>query len=184
MSARVEPFHRPSDCTGTPEERAAVDDLFATLFGSRDDPHFDSAHDGMAIAARNPALAGALAKLGGVVFGQLGWCRRADLRELAAQAVNRHFASDYSFESRRGAALAAGLSEAQLAALGGALPEALFSDEQRLVVEYARAVVAGQVPEPLFARMVAAFGETGAVEATGVIGFFAFWAMFLNATRP
>ena len=142
MTARVKPFHRPADCTGSPEERAAVDDLFATLFGSREDPHFDAAHDGMAIAARNPALAGALAKLGGVVVGQLGWCRRADLRELAAQTVNRHFASDYAFESRRGAGLAAGLSETQLAALAGDLPEGLFSDEQRLVVEYARAVVA------------------------------------------
>ena len=184
MPARVQPYHRPDDCAGDPHERAAVSDLFAHLFVGRDDPHFDAAHDGMAIAARSPAMAGALAKLGGVVFGQLGWSKHADLRELAAATVNRHFASDYSFEARRAPALAAGLSEPQLAALSGDAPQGLFSEDQRLVIDYARAVATGAVPASLFERMVAAFGETGAVEATGAIGFFAFWATFLNATRP
>jgi hypothetical protein len=30
---------------------------------------------------------------------------------------------------------------------------------------------------------VAAWGEKGAVEATALVAFFGFWAMFLNATR-
>ena len=59
-----------------------------------------------------------------------------------------------------------------------------FDAEQRLVAEYALAVVAGDVPEPLFAQIVAAYGEKGAIECTTVAGLWAFWAMLLNATRP
>ncbi|MDE2405095.1 MAG: hypothetical protein KGM17_10560 [Sphingomonadales bacterium] len=185
MTARIQPYHRPSDCIGDPHERSAVADLFAHLFAGRDDPHFDGNHDGMAIAARSPALAGQLARLGGVVIGQLGWSQRVLLRELAAQAVNAQFNSRYSFESRRGIGESAGLSELQLEALAsGEAPAELFDAEQRLVIDYARATAKGHVSDALFKRMVAHFGEAETVEATAVIGFFGFWAMFLNATRP
>jgi alkylhydroperoxidase family enzyme len=60
----------------------------------------------------------------------------------------------------------------------------LFNTEQRLVIEYTNAVVAGDVPAELFARVVAQYGEKGAVEFTTAIAWWSFWAMFLNATRP
>ena len=185
MTARVQPYHRPSDCVGDPHERSAVADLFAHVFAGRDDPHFDAQHDGMAIAARSPAMAAELARLGGVVVGQLGWSQRTQLRELAAQAVNGQLGSRYSFESRRAIGENAGLSDLQLDALAsGECPADLFSPEQKLVIDYARSVAKGHVSDALFKRMIEHFGETETVEATGVIAFFGFWAMFLNATRP
>lgn len=60
----------------------------------------------------------------------------------------------------------------------------VFDEEQRLVIEYANAVVACDVPDVLFARVVERYGEKGAVELTSLIGFWSCWAMLLSAIRP
>ena len=52
------------------------------------------------------------------------------------------------------------------------------------MIEYTRAVVSGDVPAALVARVVQRYGEAGAVEFTTAIGWWSFWAMFLNAARP
>jgi 4-carboxymuconolactone decarboxylase len=167
----------PADGPGTADPAGQ-----ATLFPGRAEPAFDAAHLGLAIAAHSPALALALAQTSGVIAGKLAWCERADLRELAIQAVNHHFASDYSFAARAPVALAAGVSAAQQAALEEWRTSAFFADEQRLVIEYAFAAARGRVPPELFARLQAAFGARGAVECTAVIAFWSCWALFLNAT--
>jgi alkylhydroperoxidase family enzyme len=174
MAARITPISRPGD-----RPDAALAELFATLFPGRDDPHFDANHDGMAIAAHSPRLALALGRMGALIVGELPFSQRQDLRELAIQTVNRRFACDYAFASRVATGEGLGLS----AALQEALPEAPLDGEQALVVAYADAVASGRVPPELTARAVAAWGEKGAVEATALVAFFGFWAMFLNATR-
>src|SRR5205823_6652455 len=155
-------------------------ELFGTLFPGVEDPELDESHAGLAIAAHNPKLALALAQLSRLIALDLPWCRRTDLRELAIQTVNLHFGSDYSFEARRAAARAAGLSDELLAALGDWRASPLLNDEQRLVIEYAHAAASGRVPAELFQRVVEHYGERGAVELTTVVGFWAFWAMLLN----
>jgi alkylhydroperoxidase family enzyme len=182
--ARVTLINKPSAYPGTPDA-ATRDDLaalFATLFPSNPDPEIDQFHAGVAIAAHNPKLALHLAKMSGLIAGELGWCQRKDLRELAIQAVNLHYKSDYSFRSRMPTATACGVSVEQQAALPGWRSSDLFDEEQRLAIEYANAVVTGDVPDEVFARVKTAWGEQGAVECTALIGFWAFWAMFLNAT--
>jgi alkylhydroperoxidase family enzyme len=52
------------------------------------------------------------------------------------------------------------------------------------VIEYTLAVIAGDVPDELFAKVVARYGEQGALEFTTVAAWWSFWAMILNATRP
>lgn len=182
---RITPVFRPTDHpnAGDPAIDAGLAELFETLFPGNPDPAFDMGHVGVALAAQNPGLALRLSQLSRFVALDLPWCARADLRELAIQAANRHFGSDFSFEARRGAGAAAGLSAEQLAAIPEWRTSGLFDEEQRLVVEYAYAVASGLVPADLSARMVAAFGEKGTVEATTVIGLWSFWAMFLNATH-
>ncbi len=179
--ARVKPVHKASDYTGDPAEAAA---LFGTMFPGIENPAFDANHDGMAIAALNPKMAQYLAQTSRFMALDLGWCKRADLRELAIMTVNQHFGSTYSIRSREAIALAGGISADQAAALPDWRNSSLFDEEQKLVIEYAQAVMTGTVPAALFERVKAAFGETGAVEFTGVVGFWSFWAMFLNATRP
>ena len=184
--ARVTAGHKPSEYPGTPDDATRQDlaELFATLFPGVADPAFDKAHDGMAIAAHNPKLALHLARLSGFIAGELPWCQRRDLRELAIQALNLHFKSDYSFQSRLPHAEAAGVSAVMLAALPVWKTSSLFDEEQRLTIEYTNAVITGEVPQEVFARVVRQFGEKGAVECTVLVAFWSFWAMMLNATRP
>lgn len=185
-AARVTPVFRQTDYPGTPdsETEAQLADLFASLFPGVAEPAFDQGHAGVAIAALNPELALNLARISGFLAVELPWCARLDLRELAIQTVNRHFGCEYSFRSRISIAEAAGVSKQMQDALDEWQESPLFSSEQRLVIEYAHATVTGKVPQPLFDRIKHSFGEKGAVECTAIISFWAFWAMFLNATRP
>lgn len=184
--SRVTAVHKPSDYPGTPDDQTRVDlaELFGHMFPGVENPEIDRAHSGAAIAALNPKLALHLSKLSGFAALQLGWCQRADLRELTIQTVNLHFKSDYSAQSRFHAWEAVGLRMEQLAALPYWKTTNLFDEEQRLVVEYALAVVSGDVPEELFAQIVERYGEKGAVECTAVIGIWSMWAMLINATQP
>lgn len=182
--ARVTMINRPGDYPGTPDAATSADltALFAALFPGNPDPRINNLHAGVAIAAHTPKLALALTRLSGLIANELGWCQRKDLRELAIQTLNLHYKSDYSFHSRAQIAADAGISHAQQAALADWRGSSLFDEEQRLTIEYAGAVVTGKVAEELFNRVKARWGEQGAVECTALIGFWAFWAMFLNAT--
>lgn len=184
--SRVTPVYKPSDYPGTPDEQTQADlaELFGHMFPGVENPEIDRPHAGVAIAALNPKLALQLSKLSGFAALQLGWSQRADLREVAIQTVNLHFKSGFSAQSRFRAWEAVGLGKDQLAALPYWKTTNLFDEEQRLVIEYALAVVGGDVPEALFARVAARFGEKGAVECTVVIGIWSMWAMLLNAVQP
>lgn len=184
MPAHIPPIHCPADAPA--ELRAPIEALFAALMPGRDDPHFDEAHDGMALAAHSPALAQALAALGGAVMGGTGFAAEADLREIVAQVVNRHFGQSYSAGARQSAARAAGLTDEHLSALAtlGAGENLAFTARQRLVVSYARAVASNSVSDDLARQMIGEFGNAATVEATALVGFFAMWALFLNALRP
>lgn len=184
--SRVTAVYKPSDYPGSPDDQTRADlaELFGHMFPGVENPEIDRPHAGVAIAALNPKLALQLSKLSGFAALQFDWCKRADLREIAIQTVNLHFKSDFSAQSRFKAWEAVGLSKDQLAVLPYWQTTNLFDDEQRLVIEYALAVVSGDVPAELFARVVARYGEKGAVECTTVIGLWSLWAMLLNATQP
>jgi alkylhydroperoxidase family enzyme len=183
---RVTAVRKPGDYPGTPDEQTRADlaELFGHMFPGAENPEIDKAHTGMAIAALNPRLALHLSKLSGFAALQFGWSQRSDLREIAIQTVNLHFKSAFSAKSRFKAWEAAGLGMNQLASLPYWKTTDLFDDEQRLVIEYALAVVSGEVPEALFVRVADLYGEKGAVECTAVIGIWSMWAMLLNATQP
>lgn len=184
--SRVTAVHRPSDYPGTPDEQTRADlaELFGHMFPGVADPEIDKPHSGIAVAALNPKLALMLSRLSGFAALELGWSKRTDLREIAIQTVNLHFRSDFSAQSRFKAWETVGLGKDQLAMLPYWRTTNLFDDEQRLVIEYTLAVVSGDVPEALFARVAQRFGEKGAVECTAVIGLWSLWAMLINATQP
>lgn len=184
--ARVKPIYRPGDCPADadPQTREETERLFATLFPGVDAPAIARDHAGLAIAARNPQMAIHLATISRFLAVDLPWSKRTDLRELAIQTVNLHFRSDFSFQARLPSARAAGIGDTLLAALPYWRTSELFDPEQRLVIAYTLAVVSGDVPADLFGKVVAQFGETGAVECTTVIGFWSCWAMLINATQP
>lgn len=183
--ARVKAIHKPGDYPspdGT--TKAELAELFGTLFPQARDPEFDAAHAGLAIAAQSPKLALNLAKMSGFMAKDLAWAKQhPELNELAIQTLNIHFKSHYTLRARRPHAEAAGISDKLLAAIPVWENTDLFGEEQRLVIEYTCAVIQGDVPAPLFARIAARYGERGAVELTAIIAWWSMWTMFLNATH-
>ncbi len=181
--ARVTEVFRPEDHPGRsdPRTRADLAAFFAHLFpdGAPGEPHA-----GYAVLAQSPALALAVARMSDCVLGEIGWTQRRDLRELSVQALNGHYACDFSFLAHLGYAELSGISLEQQAAIPLWRSSRLFDDEQRLVIEYTLACVAGDVPGELFERVKTRFGEAGAVEFTVTVGWWSLWAMLLNAVRP
>lgn len=150
--ARVRAVYKPGDYPGTPDEtiKRNLAELFEYLFPHKPDPEIDQAHAGIAIAAQNPRLALHLAKLSSFIAGELPWCQRRDLRELAIQAVNVHFRCEYSFRARMPIAESVGISADLQRALPSWQISKLFDDEQQLVIEFTNAVVSGDVPTSFF----------------------------------
>lgn len=184
--SRIKPVFRPSDYPGTPDDQTRQDlgELFDALFPGVEDPEIDGPHTGMAIAAHSPKFALNLSRLTGCVVLSLPWCERRDLMELVIQSVNLHFKCDFSFETRLPYAETTGIGKERIAALPLWRTSSLFDEEQRLVIEYANAVVTGEVSDELTSRAVARFGERGTIEMSAVIGTFSLWAMLINSARP
>lgn len=180
MTARFTPVSRPGEHP-EPALQQDVAELFETLFPGNPAPEFDAGHGLMAILAQSPKLALPASHLSAAVFRDSAWGQRAAMRELAFQVLGEHFGDSFSTAARRSYALAAELSEDQLAAIPAGRDADLFDEEQRLVIEYTRAVVTGRVPEALTARMIARYGERETVECTVAIGFWSFWAMVAGA---
>jgi len=184
--SRVTPVYAPGDHpkAGDPAVQGELAELFGYLFPNVEKPEIDPPHTGLAIAAQNPKLALQLAKMSRFMVLELPWCQRRDRLELAIQAVNLHFKSDFSFQARLPQITASGLGLEKAAAIPYWRTTPLFDAEERLVVEYAFAAAAGDVPAELFARVAEQYGEQGAVEFTSVVAWFSFWAMLINAVRP
>ena len=182
MQLRIHGVFKPSDHPNYPNPE--ITKLFEALFPGNPSPAFDRNHTGLAITAYNPKLALHFAKLSRFLALETAWSQRNDLRELAIQTVNLHYKSDFSFHARIASANAAGITDAHLKVLKTGHQSEVFDEEQSLVIEYANAVVTGAVPEPLFARVIQQFGETGTVEFTSIVAFWSAWAMIINAAHP
>ncbi len=166
-------------------ERKDLEDLFERVLPEESERAFTDSRLGWGVlAAQSPRFALEVARLTKFIASEMSWFGRSDLRELAIQAVNLHFKCEFSFRSHLKYAQAAGLGAERLAAIPYWRTTSLFTDEQRLAIEYAYAVAQGDVPDELFSRVADSFGEKQAIEATAVIAHWSFWAMMLNATRP
>jgi alkylhydroperoxidase family enzyme len=184
--ARVTRVSKPSDYPGVPDEATKQDlkDLFDRMFPGRADPEFDESHSGWAIMAQNPRLTLHMTALTTYIARDMPWCLRRDLRELMIQTVNLHFKCEYSFRARFPHAVTAGISSELQAAIPYWRTTGLFNEEQRLVIEYTFAAIAGDVSDELFSRVVKRYGEKETIEFTVAAAHWSSWAILLNATRP
>lgn len=183
--ARVKPVFKPSDFPGMPDDatKKALGDLFEQMFPGQTNPEISGDHGGFAVVARKPQLALLLMKLSEHIVREMPWTsQRRDLREIAAQTLNLHFKSNYSFQAHIAPAQAYGITLQQQALLPLWRTADVFTAEQRLVIEYTLAVVSGDVPDELFSRVVKQFGEEATIECTVGIAWWSFWAMIINAT--
>ena len=188
-TSRVTGVYWESDYPGTPDEttKTELKKLFDYVAGAYPEPEgrvISGGHAGIAQIAQNPRIALAILMTTHAVLGERTWSAdNYGLRELVIQVVNLHFKSQYCFQAHISVAKKAGISLAQQAALPFWRTAAhMFSDEQRLVIEYTSAVCAGDVPAELFSRVVDQYGEKQAIECTTVVAMWSLWAMILNAT--
>lgn len=184
-TARVKPVFAPGDYPGSPDEqtRRDLEELFERLFPGAPEPK-PRPHFGFAIFAQNPRLCMSILGLFDYIVRQMPWTQQRDLRELSVQALNLHSKCDFSFQAHLVYAQGNGISLEKQAAIPYWRTTNIFNEEERLVIEYTFAAVSGDVPAELFSRVVAKYGEKGAIEFTTGIAWWSFWAMILNATAP
>ena len=104
------------------------------------------------------------------------------LGELAIIVTGRHWNSQLEFYIHAEAARVAGLDPACIEAIRlGQAP--VFAERDELeIYDYARLLLqVGNVPDAVHAAIVARWGEQGAVELTGIIGYYTMVSLTLNA---
>jgi AhpD family alkylhydroperoxidase len=107
----------------------------------------------------------------------------ADIRELVICRVAALNGAAYEWAAHAPLALAAGVTEEQLAAVRTGTPGAL-GDPQQAAVDYASAMTTDvTVPDELFDRIRRHFGDRGTVELTATAGTYNLVSRFLVAFR-
>lgn len=186
----MQPIQIQSDYQGTANEATKKDlkELFDYVAASYPDPEglvITGAHGGVSIVAHNPRFALLLLKLTHtLVLDRNTWsAQHYDLNEVMVQVVNLYFKDDLSFQAHLAIAKKSGISTELQAALPYWRTAAhIFSDEQKLMIEYADAIVRGVVPDELFSKVVRKYGERAAIESASMVAVRALWAMIMNAT--
>lgn len=135
----------------------------------------------LAVAMHHPELAEAMSALGLVLRFNSSFEPR--LREFAILTCGRHWDCQFEWASHEGEARKAELSEASIAALKAGASQFARADEQA-IHDYATEILTQKFPsDPTFDRITALFGMAGAVELTGLLGYYAMVALMLNAAN-
>lgn len=104
------------------------------------------------------------------------------LRELVTCLVAAQTESAYEWAHHRPLAGREGITDAQFAALAGAVDWAQFDEPERASLALARSVVHNEmVSDELFARVRADLGDGGAVELVALASYYSGVARFLKA---
>jgi 4-carboxymuconolactone decarboxylase len=106
------------------------------------------------------------------------------LSELIILMTAREWTQDYEWSVHYPIALKAGIKQEVADAISaGRRPLALSSDEE-LVYDYVNELMRNrQVSNATFDRAKARFGSKGVVDMTGIVGYYTFLAMQLNAAQ-
>lgn len=164
-------LHLPSPGQMTPQQREIHDDVLRTR-GNVQGPFL--------AWLLSPGLAEPAQKLG--AFCRYGTSLSLQESELLILMVAAHYRSPAEQEIHEPIARQAGLSEQAVLAIRRGDTPTLETPRLQLLAECAGELLTGKkLPEPLYARAVAQFGEPALVEIVGVIGYYALVAYTLNA---
>lgn len=165
-------LHLPAVDEMTPDQRKVYDEVVSGPRGRLVGP--------LRAVIHSPELATRWSRLG--EFLRYSTLLPARLNELAIIVVGRHWNSQLEFHIHAEAAKVAGLGAGCIEAIRLGLAPVLAEDEEREIYDYARLLVqTGTVPDDVHAAIVERWGERGAVELTGVIGYYTMVSMTLNA---
>jgi 4-carboxymuconolactone decarboxylase len=106
------------------------------------------------------------------------------LNEMAILITAREWTQQYEWNSHHPAAIKAGLRREIADAIGeGTRPPGMAKDEE-IVYEFATEILRlKRVSDSTYRRAVAKFGEQGVIDLLGVVGYYNFLAIVMNATR-
>ena len=119
----------------------------------------------------------------------LAWPLRAEpaapraLRELMILRAAQLTDAEYEWAHHRPMALAAGVTEEQVAALSSWRSSALFDEVQRAALAYTEGVVANEVDDAAFAEMRRLLPPAQVIELTLTAGFYCGVSRVLRALR-
>lgn len=165
-------LHLPAVDEMTPDQRKVYDEVVSGPRGRLVGP--------LRAVIHSPELATRWSRLG--EFLRYSTLLPARLNELAIIVVGRHWNSQLEFYIHAEAAKVAGLDAACIEAIRLGQAPVFTEDEEQEIYEYARLLLqAGTVPDAVHAAIVERWRPRGAVELTGVIGYYTMVSMTLNA---
>jgi 4-carboxymuconolactone decarboxylase len=161
----------PLDPAALSDEQKTVYDAIAGRRGIVPTP--------MQLLLRSPELADKAQALGQFLRFRTSLPPR--LSELAIMVTARHWGSQYEWAAHKQPSLDGGLTEDSLLAIAERRSPSFAQDDEQVVYEFAQTILAKHaMPEPLYARAIAAVGERGIVELIGLIGFYDLIAIVLS----
>jgi 4-carboxymuconolactone decarboxylase len=158
----------------TAEQRALVDDVLSGERGTLDGP--------FNVTLRSPVMGDKAQKLGAELRFHSSLPKK--LVEMAILMTARFWTAQYEWSGHRKLALAAGLSPAVIEAIAAGRRPAAMQPDEEVVYNFADELFrTRQVSDPVFRAAVNKFGERGAVDLTGIMGYYCFVSMMLNVDR-
>lgn len=126
-----------------------------------------------------PELAGRVAHLGAYVRFEGGLDMR--VRVLAAMTVAREFDAVYVWGAQTGGARRQGVPESTITAIREKHTRGVPAEDAQIIEFTRRLLQQHRVDEATFQALRGRFGESGLIELTGSIGYYAMLAMTVNA---
>jgi 4-carboxymuconolactone decarboxylase len=134
------------------------------------------------VELRSPVMGDAAQKLGAQLRFHSTLPNR--LNEFAILLTARFWNAQYEWSAHRKTAIAAGLSPAIIDAVAAGKRPAAMQPDEEIIYNFAHELLTSkQVSDASFKAAVNKFGERGAVDLTGVMGYYCFVSMMLNIDR-
>lgn len=160
--------------TMTPEQKTMVEHLLSGERGGANGP--------FNVTLRDPEMGDLAQKLGAQLRFHTSLPNR--LNEFAILMTARFWNSQFEWAGHHRNALKAGLSPAIIDAVAaGKRPSGMQADEEAVYNFGHELLTTKQVSDAAFKAVVERFGERGAVDLTGVMGYYCFVSMMLNIDR-
>jgi 4-carboxymuconolactone decarboxylase len=160
--------------TMTPEQKEVADRIMAGPRKGMRGP--------FSALLRSPELADAAQKLG--EYARFKTSIPPRLNELAILLTARHWTAQYEWYAHHRLAMQAGLSPDIAAAIAEGKRPASMGPEETIVYDFGHELIeTGQVSDASYKAVVDKFGERGAVDLIGVMGYYSLVSMVLNVDR-
>jgi 4-carboxymuconolactone decarboxylase len=159
----------------TPEQRRVVDQI-------QSGPRGQGLRGPFNALLRSPELCDLAQKLGAYI--RFNSSIPARLNELAIIITGRHWTAQFEFYAHRKLGIEAGLKpEIADAIAEGRRPDGMSDDEQEVYDFATELLKTSEVSDATYAKVLARFGERGAMDLVGACGYYSLVSMVLNTAQ-